>query len=104
MSKALHETLLRVEHKLDVIIDYVHGMTNVPPRGIAAPIPGGGGTTHGKCPISGTNVRYAIDPDTGAVYRTDGLLAGIASAMPVPDPAPWKTRAHSVEDPDEDTA
>jgi hypothetical protein len=104
MSKALHEALLRVEHKLDVVIDYVHGMTNVPPRDIALPIPGGGGATGGKCPITGTDIRYAVDTETGAVHRTDGLLRGLASALPVPTPEPWSARPQGTEVSDEDMA
>jgi hypothetical protein len=98
----MHETLLRVEHKLDVLIDYLHGMTNVPPRDIPKPVRGGGGVSDGKCPITGSQIRYEVDTESGAVYRDDNLLRGIHSAMPVPAPEPWKTRTPVSEVIDED--
>lgn len=83
---------LRIEHKLDVIIAYLHGMTNVPPQDIPKPIPGMGGVTDGRCPITGTTIKYSIIPETGAVVRQDGLLNGVPSSLPVPEPPAWTPR------------
>ena len=87
-----NEALLRIEHKLDVIVSYLHGMTNVPPGDIPQPLPGMGGVTNGKCPITGTSIRYDFDQQTGGVIRSDGLLRGVPSSLPIPDPPAWSTR------------
>ena len=94
------DVLLRVEHKLDVIISYLHGMTNVPPQNIPKPLPGMGGVTDGRCPITGTPIRYGFNQQTGGVIRTDGLLEGVPSSLPVPDPPAWDARTplDDVED------
>lgn len=86
------EALLRIEHKLDVIISYLHGMTNVPPQDIPKPLPGMGGETDGRCPITGTTISYNFIPETGALVRTDGLLNGIPKSLPVPEPPAWIVR------------
>ena len=96
MTKSMCDALLRIEHKLDVLVDYLHGMTNVPPAKM--PVPIRGGKSDGRCPITGTQVSYSIDPETGAVGRTDGLLDGISSALPIPAPPTWKSRTRSLED------
>lgn len=93
----IEESLLRMEHKLDVIISYLHGMTNVPPSALPRPVLGMGGLTDGKCPITGTAIRYAFDQTTGGVVRKDGLLDGISSALPVPEPPTWDTRSYADE-------
>lgn len=86
------EALLRIEHKLDVLISYLHGMTNVPPQDIPKPLPGMGGETDGRCPITGTKIRYNFIPETGALVRSDGLLNGVPKSMPVPEPPAWLVR------------
>ena len=86
------EALLRVEHKLDVIIAYLHGMTSVPPQDIPKPLPGMDGATNARCPITGTVIRYSFNQQTGGVTRTDGLLDGVPSSLPIPDPPSWDTR------------
>lgn len=86
------DALLRMEHKLDVIISYLHGMTNVPPQDIPKPIPGLGGETDGQCPITGTKIRYNFVPETGILVRSDGLLNGVPKSLPVPEPPAWLTR------------
>jgi hypothetical protein len=85
------DAFLRIEHKLDVIINYLHGMTNVPPERMPVPIKGGGGLTDGTCPITGTPIRYALDPETGVATRIDGLSAPI-STLGIPAPEPWTPR------------
>lgn len=89
------ETMLRIEHKLDVLINYLHGMTNVPPADIPQPMPGRGGITDGTCPITGTPIVYQVDPVSGQVVRTDGLDSGMRSTAPmaIPEPQPWQQRA-----------
>lgn len=89
------ETILRIEHKLDVLINYLHGMTNVPPADIPRPVPGRGGVTDGKCPITGTPIIYHVDPVSGQVVRTDGLDSGMRATAPlaIPEPQPWQQRA-----------
>jgi hypothetical protein len=89
------EALLRIEHKLDVIISYLHGMTNVPPQDIPKPLPGMGGETDGRCPITGTKISYNFVPETGALVRTDGLLNGVPKSLPVPEPPAWIARENS---------
>jgi hypothetical protein len=86
------DALLRMEHKLDVIISYLHGMTDVPPQDIPKPLPGMGGETGGRCPITGTKIRYNFVPETGVLIRADGLLNGVPKSMPVPEPPAWLTR------------
>lgn len=86
------EALLRIEHKLDVIISYLHGMTSVPPQDIPKPLPGMGGETDGRCPITGTKISYNFVPETGVLVRSDGLLRGIPKSMPVPEPPAWIAR------------
>lgn len=89
------EALLRIEHKLDVIISYLHGMTDVPPQEMPKPIPGMGGVTDGRCPITGTPIRYGFDQQTGGVIRTDGLLEGVPKSLPIPDPPAWESRDYT---------
>lgn len=101
MTKSMSDTLLRIEHKLDVLVDYLHGMTNVPPAKM--PVPLRGGKSEGRCPITGTQVSYSIDPETGAVVRVDGLLNGISSALPIPAPPTWKSRTRYSEDEEQDS-
>jgi hypothetical protein len=98
------EALLRIEHKLDVLIAYLHGMTNVPPQDIPKPLPGLGGETDGRCPITGTKIHYQYSPQTGAVARVDGLLTGIPKSLPVPEPPAWlrrDTASETMENTDE---
>jgi hypothetical protein len=88
------ETMLRIEHKLDVLINYLHGMTNVPPADIPRPLPSRGGLTDGTCPITGTPIIYNVDPVSGQVVRTDGLDSGMRATSPlaIPEPQPWQQR------------
>jgi hypothetical protein len=92
MTRRMSEALLRIEHKLDVLVSYLHGMTDVPPAPIPRPVPGTGGETDGRCPITGSVVRYGIDGETGALARLDGLLDGLPTALPVPEPPAWQAR------------
>lgn len=102
MSKSITDALLRIEHKLDVLVDYLHGMTNVPPAQMPAPLRGG--KSDGRCPVTGTQIQYAIDPETGSVIRVDGLLNGISSALPIPAPPAWESRdREDSEGQDDDT-
>ena len=85
------DAFLRIEHKLDVLINYLHGMTNVPPARMPMPIKGAGGLTDGICPITSTPIRYAIDPETGAAVRVDGLSVPL-STLGIPKPEAWVPR------------
>ena len=89
------DALLRIEHKLDVLISYLHGMTNVPPQDIPKPLPGLGGETDGRCPITGTKITYNFVPETGILVRSDGLLNGIPKSMAIPEPPTWLVRDSS---------
>ena len=93
----MSEEILRIEHKLDVIINYLHGMTNVPPADMPKLLPGGGGLTNGTCPITGTAIRYSIDPETGDSKRVDGLSSGMPSKQTgIPQPQPWSERSQAI--------
>lgn len=87
------EDLLRIEHKLDVLINYLHGMTGVRPAPIPKPIEGMNGVTDGVCPITYSPIAYNIDPATGRYVRKDGLLAGLPRiAGAIPQPPMWDTK------------
>jgi hypothetical protein len=78
------EDILRIEHKLDVIIQYLCGL-NI--KGAPAPdmpklIPGMGGMTDGKCPITLTPIHYHVDPISGLAKRSDGLKSGMTDTSP----------------------
>tara|TARA_Y100000592_G_scaffold97315_1_gene167780 strand:+ start:4614 stop:4922 length:309 start_codon:yes stop_codon:yes gene_type:complete len=95
----MSEEILRIEHKLDVIINYLHGMTNVPPADMPKLLPGGGGLTNGTCPITGSVIRYNIDPETGDSKRTDALSSGMPSKQTgIPQPQPWNERSQATSE------
>jgi hypothetical protein len=87
------EDVLRIEHKLDAILWYLKEMTGVPPRDMPKQIPGLGGLTNGKCPITNTDIYYLLDVNTGKVSRFDGLKSGVTSgsAVKMPDNKPNNT-------------
>ena len=89
----MSEALLRIEHKLDVLINYLHGMTGVPPADMPKPLPKAGGLTDGLCPITSTPISYNLDPETGSVSRSSGLTSGMPSILlGVPKPPQWDVR------------
>ena len=79
------ETVLRIEHKLDVIIAYLSGQVapHSLPRDMPKLIPGMGGMTDGVCPITQTPIHYLIDPRSGDVKRSDGLSSGMVDTKPI---------------------
>ncbi len=79
------ETILRLEHKLDLIIGYLSGKIphQAPPKDMPKLIPGMGGLTEGTCPITNTPIYYLIDPKSGQVRRSDGLSSGIVETKPI---------------------
>jgi len=87
----MNDVYLRIEHKLDVLINYLHGMTNVPPADIPKQIPGGGGLTDGVCPITNTPISYTVDVVTGTPQRLDGLDTGMRhyADLSVPEVKSW---------------
>jgi hypothetical protein len=87
------DAFIRIEHKLDVLINYLHGMTGVLPAQMPIPMPGEGGLTDGVCPITNTPIRYAIDPESGNAVRLDGMSQSLGS-IPIPIPPSWDTRKH----------
>jgi len=78
------EDLLRIEHKLDVIIQYLCGLNAVgsPAPDMPKMIPGMGGMTDGKCPITLTPIHYHVDPISGGAKRVDGLKSGMTDTSP----------------------
>lgn len=90
----MSEALLRIEHKLDVIINYLHGMTSVPPADMPKPLPKAGGLTNGLCPITNTPIYYLVDPATGGVARKSGLTSGMPTLnLGIPNPPSWDQTA-----------
>jgi hypothetical protein len=86
------EDLLRIEHKLDVLIQYMCGVNAVgnPAPDMPKLIPGMGGMTDGVCPITRSAIHYHVDPRSGNVRRTDGLKSGMTDTSPytgIPDTA-----------------
>lgn len=96
----MSEQLLRIEHKLDVLINYLHGMTNVPPADMPKPLPRAGGLTNGLCPITNTPITYVIDAQSGMIGRMDGLTSGMPSSpsIAVPNPPEWARRNSEMGD------
>ena len=93
----MSEEILRIEHKLDVLINYLHGMTNVAPADMPKLIPGAGGITNGTCPITKSVISYSIDPETGDSKRTDALSSGMPSKQSgIPQPQPWGGKRQAV--------
>lgn len=90
----MSDVFLRIEHKLDVIINYLHGITNVAPEDIPKQVPGAGGLTSGRCPITDTPIYYSVDPKTGNPMRVDGLDSGMRTYIDAAIPAEpsWKER------------
>lgn len=80
------EELIRIEHKLDAILTYLSVMTDLPPIQMPKPIPGLGGLTDGKCPITGTGIHLTVDPSTGKPMRKDGLRSGLIETNLFPEP------------------
>jgi hypothetical protein len=92
------EDILRIEHKLDVLINYLHGMTNVRPAPVPKPIDGFNGLTDGICPITGSPITIQVDTATGRYVRRDGLLSGLPRiAGAIPAPPVWDSRDRQVE-------
>ena len=80
------EELIRIEHKLDAILTYLGAMTDMPPIQMPKPIPGLGGLTDGKCPITGTGIHLTVDPASGKPMRKDGLRSGLVETSLFPEP------------------
>lgn len=78
------EDLLRIEHKLDVLIQYLTGenISGSPAPDMPKMIPGMGGMTNGVCPITKTAIYYHLDPKSGQVKRSDGLTSGVVETSP----------------------
>lgn len=94
------EDLIRIEHKLDVLINYLHGMTNVRPAPLPRLIDGFNGVTDGVCPITGSAIAYVTDTQTGKYVRKDALLANLTRiAGAVPAPPQWDARDIETETP-----
>lgn len=85
------EELIRIEHKLDAILTYLGAMTDMPPIQMPKPIPGLGGLTDSKCPITGTDIYLTIDPTTGKPVRKDGLRTGLVGVSLFPDPPAYRS-------------
>jgi len=93
MSKITSEDLIRIEHKLDVLINYLHGMTGIRPDALPRMVEGGGGMTDGLCPITMSGVSFRVDPEDGKFYRSDALLASLPRiAGGITAPPQWATR------------
>ena len=92
------EDILRIEHKLDVLINYLHGITNVPPAPMPQPIKGGSGATTGNCPITGSPIRYILEPQSGDVRRVDALHSGVRTLGPVPSAPITHKTSESVQE------
>lgn len=94
----MSDVFLRIEHKLDVIINYLHGITNVRPDDIPKQVPGAGGLTSGRCPITDTPIYYSVDTKTGMPIRVDGLDSGMRTYIDasVPDAPVWDVRSNNL--------
>jgi len=87
------EELIRIEHKLDAILTYLAAMTDMPPVQMPTPIPGLGGLTDSKCPITGTGIYLMMDPATGKPMRKDGLRSGLVETTLFPDPPSFSSNS-----------
>lgn len=98
MSKITSEDLIRVEHKLDVIINYLHGMTGVRPNPLPRIVEGAGGVTDGVCPITSSPISFRVDPNDGRFGRIDALLSSLPRiASGIAQPPEWG-RGRTMED------
>jgi hypothetical protein len=97
MSAITTEDLIRIEHKLDVVIKYLHGMTGVRPDPLPRIIEGG--FTDGVCPVTSSAISFRVDPQDGKFYRTDALLASLPRiAGGIKTPPTWETRVAREDD------
>lgn len=87
MSRTVGEEFIRLEHKLDAILVYLMQLTGERPLPMPSIVPGLGGMTNGKCPITGSSIHLKIDPKTGKAVREDALTSGLVEAGAINDPA-----------------
>lgn len=80
------EDILRIEHKLDVLIWYMRELTGIPPKQMPRQIHGMGGMTDGKDPVTDTPIYYNVDVLSGTVTRKDGLNSGVVASGPISQP------------------
>jgi len=80
------EELIRIEHKLDVIIWLLREAYGGTPRALPQRIPGMGGITTGVCPITLSPIEYHADAKTGRIYRRDALRVDLVDIGRIPDP------------------
>jgi hypothetical protein len=71
------EDIIRIEHKLDALLWYMRKLTGEMPTQLQQPLPGMGGMTGNRCPITDTPVYLTVDPKTGDIVRKDGLSSGV---------------------------
>lgn len=93
MSTVTSEDLIRVEHKLDVIIKYLYGMTGIRPDPLPRMADGGNGITDGVCPVTSSPIAFRVDPLDGRFHRVDALLASLPRmASGIAAPPEWALR------------
>ncbi|MGA1354102.1 MAG: hypothetical protein ACO32I_04910 [Candidatus Limnocylindrus sp.] len=91
MAKVTSEDMIRIEHKLDVIIKYLHNMTGVRP----APLPQiiERGVTTGVCPITTSPIVFNVDVEDGRFVRSDALLESLPRfGVGITPPKAWDIR------------
>ena len=87
MSKTVGEEFIRLEHKLDAILVYLMRLTGERPSPMPSIVPGLGGMTDSKCPITDSTIHLKVDPRTGKAVREDALSSGLVEAGAINEPA-----------------